>query len=138
MFTDIKVIIWDFDGTLYKMKPELSNALRQAELDTIALHKKWPKEKILAEFEKLHKTLSSATATVAQISGISTSQAAFESESLFDRRDYLEKDDKIVSLFQSLPTVMHVLLTNGYSTFIKEAIIKLEKGESYYATCSIL
>lgn len=125
MFSDIKVIIWDFDGTLYRLTPEISAVLSQAELATIAKHTGWSMEKVQTEFDRVHKDIPSATATVAKICGISTSQAAFETESLFDRRKYTQRDERIIDLFATLHTYTHIILTNGYSAFVKDTIVQL-------------
>ena len=54
-FSDVKMLIWDFDGTLYKPNPELYHAVRESEFQAIMNHTGWTLEKTVEEFQKLHK-----------------------------------------------------------------------------------
>lgn len=113
-FTNIKVLIWDFDGTFYSPHPDLFKAVRQAEYRTIVRHTGWPMEKVIAEFEKLHKVvLPSATETVAVLAHIKVSDAAVEMEEYFDRRDFLKRDEKLIKMFTKLTSYRHMILANG-------------------------
>lgn len=123
MFPNLKVLIWDFDGTLYKPNPELWHTVREAEYKTITNHTKWQKEKVVTEFEKLYKKVyPSATETVANLSGVSTKEAALEMESYYDRRDFVVHDDKLVALFDKLRMYRHFILANGVIAKHKETL----------------
>ena len=114
MFKNIKVLVWDFDGTLYPPNRQLWQAVRQAEYKTIMTYTGWDKDKVVAEFNKLHqKRIPSATETVAYLSGITTAQAAVEMEQYFDRRQFLKRDVKLIKLFAQLTGFRHVTLANG-------------------------
>lgn len=111
---DIKILVWDFDGTLYKPIPQLWRDIREAEYRTIRDHTGWSKEKTVAEFERLHKkVIPSATATVARLSGITVARAATEMEKYFDRRTYVARDEKLIELFSKLKHFRHMTLANG-------------------------
>ena len=100
---NIQVLIWDFDGTLYKPHPDLWRDVREAEYRVIAEHTGWEKEKVIEEFTKLYKVvLASATQVVAKLAEIQVKQAAIEMENYFDRTKYLRPDDKLVELFTKL------------------------------------
>lgn len=125
-FKDIKVLIWDFDGTLYRPNQELWHAVREAEYRTISNHTGWLREKTVAEFIKLHKVkYPSATETAARLSQISVAEAAIEMEQYFDRRDYVKRDLKLISLFKKLKHFRHVTLANGVISRHKETLVKL-------------
>ena len=123
MFEKIKILIWDFDGTLYKPNESLFRAVRQAEYQTIIAHTGWSKEQAVEAFEKLYKKVySSATETVARIVGISTADAAVEMENYFDRRDFLSRDELLIELFQKLKSYRHIILANGVIARHKETL----------------
>lgn len=123
MFSGIKVLIWDFDGTFYKPNPALFTAVREAEYKTIISHTDWTKEQAVEAFEKLYKNVySSATETVARIVGISTADAAIEMENYFDRRDFLSRDEQLIKLFKKLKKYRHIILANGVIRRHKETL----------------
>lgn len=125
-FSHIKVLIWDFDGTLYKPDPLLWRDVRESEYRVIADHTKWAREKVLTEFEKLYNiTFKSATQVVAKLANISVLQAAQEMEEYYDRTKYLSRDEKLIELFQKLTNFSHYLLVNGIQMKIKKALKKL-------------
>lgn len=120
---NIKVFIWDFDGTLYKPNPALFAEVREAEYKTIQIHTGWDREKVIEEFTKLHKKVyPSATETVGKLTGLTTTQAALEMENYFDRRKYLQKDDRLIALFQSLKNFMHYILANGVRKHLEDTL----------------
>ena len=123
MFAEVKVLVWDFDGTFYRPNPELWHEIREAEYQVIADHTGWPKEKVIREFSSLHKKVyQSATQVASTLAGISPSQAAVEMEEYFDRRKYLTRDKKLITLFKKLKTYRHCILANGVITHYKETL----------------
>ncbi len=122
----IKVLIWDFDGTLYKPNRDIWHNVREAEYKTIAEHTRWPREKVIAEFEKTYKAITpSATEAVAYICKMKTEDAAVEMERYYDRRPYLSRDPKLVALFQKLRSFRHFILANGVVHRIEETLAVL-------------
>lgn len=123
MLSNIKVLIWDFDGTFYKPNPALFAAVREAEYRTIIAHTGWTRKKAVEAFEKSYKKVyPSATETIARIVGISTADAAVEMENYFDRRDFLTRDTRLIELFQKLKDYRHIILANGVIARHKETL----------------
>ncbi len=120
---NIKVLIWDFDGTLYRPNTELFAAVREAEYQAIMEHTGWTREKAMEEFHKLHRvTIQSATAVIAKLCNMSIGQAAVESEKRFDRRKYLHRDEKLIALFGKLKHFRHFILANGVRRYHRETL----------------
>lgn len=135
-FQNIKVLIWDFDGTLYRPNKELFKVIRGAEYKTIAHHTGWSLEKIDKEFHALYKkTIQSAIAVTAHYSGITIPDAMREMETYFDRRTYLKRDEKLIRLFEKLKGYRHIIFGNGVVARQKETIsllgIPLDTFELY-------
>lgn len=129
----IKVLIWDFDGTLYQPNELLMKAVRQAEYKTIKNHTGWSEKKIFQEFQKLYKVkYLSATETVAKISQISVSTAAVELEEYFDRRKFLKRDEKLINLFKRLNKFRHFILANGSRIKLAETMVKLGLAKNQF------
>lgn len=123
MFTNVKILIWDFDGTFYKPNPALFHAVREAEYRVIMEHNSWTRDQTIEAFEKLYKKVyPSATETVARIVGIATADAAVEMENYFDRRDFLARDERLIELFDKLKNFRHILLANGVIARHKETL----------------
>lgn len=121
--SEIKVLIWDFDGTFYKPNPALFHAVREAEYRVIMEHNSWTREQAVEAFEKLYKKVyPSATETVARIVGISTADAAIEMENYFDRRNFLSRDERLIELFKKLKDYRHIILANGVIARHKETL----------------
>jgi HAD superfamily hydrolase (TIGR01549 family) len=122
-FSDVKVLLWDFDGTFYKPNPKLFSAVRESEYRAIMQHTGWTREKTVEEFQKLHKvTIQSATAVIAKLCDIPVSQAAVESEEYFDRRKFLHRDEQLVDMFARLKKFRHIILANGIMSHHKETL----------------
>lgn len=123
MFSDIKVLIWDFDGTFYHLTSQLTSEIRESEYKVIENHTGWPREKVLAEFNQVFKVITpSGTQTAAMISHISTSQAALEGEKYIDRGKYLKHDDKLIELFTKLINYQHYMLVNGVKENVQKSL----------------
>jgi len=123
MFPDVKIFIWDFDGTLYKPNRDLFHAVREGEYRTIMELTHRTRDAAITEFEKLYKKATpSATQTVAKICGITTTEAALYMEKYYDRRIFLQKDEKLVALFKELKDVTHYILANGVKYRIEETL----------------
>lgn len=120
---DIKILIWDFDGTLYKPNPLLWHDVREGEYQTIINHTGWTRDKAEKEFQKLHKiSVTSATEVAAVLSGITIVDAAVEMEQYFDRRKYVKHDEELIRLFKKLRGFRHFTLANGVITRQKETL----------------
>lgn len=124
-FKNIRVLIWDFDGTFYKMIPEIHDMYRENEYRVIMQHTGWSREKTIAEFNKLHLFKKSGTLTAAILSNISVVEAALECESSMDKAKYLQKDERLSVLFNSLHTFTHFMLVNGIQNKTRQGLAKL-------------
>lgn len=133
-FKNLNVLVWDFDGTLYKPHPGLWHDVRESEYRVISEHTHWPREKLLKEFKKMHAPGTSATEVVAKLSGITTVNAANEMETYYDRTKYLTRDNKLIELFQKLTNFRHLVLANGVRKNIEKAIVALGLKPSLFET----
>ncbi len=116
-FRGIKVLIWDFDGTLYKRNDSLWREIRESEYHVIMNHTGWTRERTIAEFTPLYARLHSGTTTAAKLSGIATYEAAKEGESYIQRSKYIRGNDvRLVQLFARLQSYTHFMLVNGVKT----------------------
>lgn len=121
--TDIRALVWDFDGTFYRPDARLFDLVRKAEIRVITTHKQVSFDQAERLFYQHFKVnTASATEAVAQIVGIPTSQAAQEMEEHYDRRSFLNYDDRLVKLFKSLSHLQHVILANGIRQKIIESL----------------
>jgi HAD superfamily hydrolase (TIGR01549 family) len=122
-FQSVKILIWDFDGTLYKPNPDLFRDVRESEYRAIMEHMGWTREKTIEEFHKFYKvTIQSATAVVATLCNIPIAAAAVESEKYFDRKKYLHRDPRLIKMFESLKGFRHYILANGMIAKHKETL----------------
>ncbi|MBI5620601.1 HAD family hydrolase [Candidatus Gottesmanbacteria bacterium] len=123
MFTNIKVLIWDFDGTLFKPNEGFFSAVREAEFQVLMKHRSWTRTKAEEEFQKMYKVVyPSATQTIGVLADITTAQAAQEMENLFDRRNFVSRDDKLIALFAKLINYRHIMFGNGIMAKHKETL----------------
>ncbi len=123
MFKNIKVLIWDFDGTLFKPNEGFFSAVREAEFQVLMKHKSWTRVKAEEEFQKIYKKVyPSATQTIGVLAGITTARAALEMESHFDRRNFVARDDKLIALFAKLKNYRHIMFGNGIIAKHKETL----------------
>lgn len=122
-FSGIKILIWDFDGTLFKPNEGFFSAVREAEFKVLMHHMGWTREKAEEEFQKVYKVVyPSATQTIGVLAGITTAQAAREMEDLFDRRNFVSRDEKLIALFSKLKTYRHIMFGNGIMAKHKETL----------------
>lgn len=119
--SSVKVLIWDFDGTLYRAVPAFHEAILEAAYRVIMIHTGWSKEKTMQQFHSVYKiSTPSSTETTAKLCNIPIRQAAIECElAKEDRAKYLQHDQKLIDLFSRLSHFTHYMLANG----IQEKII---------------
>ncbi|MDO8451394.1 MAG: HAD family hydrolase [bacterium] len=122
-FTDIRVLIWDFDGTLYKPNPELFHAVREAEYRAVMECRGWTRDHAIDEFHSLYKVVTpSATKTVGRICGIPTAQAAVSLERYYDRRKFLARDQMLIDLLKKFSNYQHFILANGVKKNLEKTL----------------
>ncbi len=128
-----KVIIWDFDNTLYKPNPDLSRDVRDAEIRVIMDHTGWDQEEATKQFYSLYgRIYTSATETSANLAGLSFVDAAREMEHHFDRMKYLGQDKKLVDLFSHLGEFRHFILTNGVVEKVSKTLEGLGLSPAFF------
>lgn len=121
--TGIKVLIWDFDGTLYKPTQQSYDDTRNAEFQVIEERMGFSRIKAKEEFYEVYKVKTvSGTQAVALICRISTVEAATYCEHYMDRSKYLKRDEKLIAMFQKLRQYKHYLLVNGLQKTTKVAL----------------
>ncbi len=121
--TGIRVIIWDFDGTLYKQIPELWEGIRTAELTVIMEHTGWTMERAREEFYRVYKVRTpSGTQTVSILTGMPNSQASVESSRKTDYERFLAPDPRLPALFSALSGYRHYMLVNGSRDSVRRGL----------------
>ena len=122
-FADVKVLIWDFDGTLYKMNPEIARDCIEADYEVVMRHTGWEREKAIQEFNNVYMvTTPSSTVTAARLSNISVVDTAIECERYKNRNTYLSLDPQLQTMFRSLSQYRHVILANGIVEKVTSAL----------------
>lgn len=118
---DVKVLVWDLDGTLYKSLPELSQAMHQAFIKILGEYKNLSlkeADKLLEETKKIHKGTTKSLQALGCGSRVSIIKRV---EGLVDKTSYLKVDHKLQQLFIYLSSFHHVLLSDTtHRTIISE------------------
>lgn len=123
-FQNIKVLIWDFDGTFYPQTPAIYKAMEEAQYQTIMRIKGLSHAEAKEAFWKIYpKQTTSGNAAVGIVCDIPTAKAAIENERHFDRLDYIPKDPKLSELFKKLKGFRHFLLGNGVIENLRKAAL---------------
>jgi FMN phosphatase YigB (HAD superfamily) len=122
LLSDIKVCIWDFDGTLYPLTPDATHAMEEEQYAAIMRYKHWSREKAKQEFWKVYPAVTtSGNAAVGIVCGIPTVVAARESETNYDRLKFVHYDPKLIEMFKKLKGFRHFILGNGVRTKLEIA-----------------
>lgn len=121
--TGISVCVWDFDGTLYKMSPEIATAVKEADYTVVMNHTGWNREKTIEEFNKVYMVKTpSSTKTASILSNISLLEAAIECETYKDRNPHLSADPKLIEMFSKFSAYAHYILANGVKDRVLSAL----------------
>ncbi len=123
LLRNVKVLIWDFDGTLYKMTPLIATAVKEADYKVVMNHTGWSKEKTIEEFNKVYMVKTpSSTKTASILSNISLLDAAIECETYKDRKPHLGPDPRLSEMFLKLSFYKHYILANGVKDRVLSAL----------------
>ncbi len=131
LLREIKVLIWDFDGTLYKQIPALLDNIRDTEIQVIVKHTGWSEKKAKEEFYKIYGvTTPSGTTAVSQIAHIPHDQSSRETSALTNYKKFLHSEPRLSQLFESLSMYRHFMLVNGSQESVSQglALINLDKN----------
>lgn len=133
-FTEIHVLIWDFDGTLYRSVPAFHTMILEAAYRVVMKHTGWDLEKTIKEFNKVYKvTTPSSTETAAKLAGLTIAQAAIECElSKEDRGKYISRDERLIEMFSKLSGYTHYILANGIREKILPALSILGVSQNIF------
>jgi HAD superfamily hydrolase (TIGR01549 family) len=130
---NIKVVIWDFDNTLYAKNEALAADFKSALGKVLSSHLKLDTKEIWKQFHALHPLIyPSDTKTLAVMCDIPVVQAAIELEQNFDRLKYLKYDQKLVDLFTALSGFTHFMFTNGIISKVRECVSKLGVPSAFF------
>lgn len=134
LFSDVHVLIWDFDGTLYKQVPALWDMIRASEIRVIIDQTGWTQEKAKEEFYKIYKvTTPSGTKTVSELTQLSNKDASLACAKYTDYSAYLHPDPKLQTVFKSLSRYTHYLLVNGTQIGVAKGLRLLGISKSIFS-----
>ncbi len=132
-FSGTRVLIWDFDGTLYRQIPALWEDIRASEIRVIMDHTGWPEEKAKEEFYKIYKVETpSGTTTVSKIARISSKVASIETSKYTEYHKYLHPDPALSGMFGRLTEYTHFMLVNGSQESVSRGLALLAVDPSVF------
>lgn len=117
---DIKVIVWDFDGTLHVSR-ESAQAMEKTFIRIIANHESLNIKEAEKLFIKKTRNVSWSKAT-SIITGIKELDVLTELEENINRLAFVKIDQELVKLFNKLSKFRHIILTNAIHKNITSAL----------------
>lgn len=129
----IRIIVWDFDGTLWR-DPALGERIKNCYMDFII--EKSANSISADEFNSLTQNLGSWSKVASKLTNLSEDEVVDWVERKFDKTKYLKKDIKTVNLIEQLKDFRHLILTNSsgqqVSAGLKRIGFKKKQGLKYY------
>lgn len=121
---DIKVLVWDLDGTLYNEIPEMKKQIHQNVINLISEAKSISLSEANELFWKMYSKVASSTQTLINcgvdknkiLSGYWYSDAQLK---------YLKKDQCLIKIFEQLKNLRHIINTNGNGSISRKKLKKL-------------
>jgi len=111
MLRNVKHLLWDVDGTLYKSKPDLLNAIQHEIYTRVAAGLSIPYQEAKGRFLAVYARLGGATATAVEL-GLDR-RLIQEAVDSVDKTRYLRPDPKLRNMFEvALRTFSHIVVTN--------------------------
>jgi len=111
MLRGVKHLLWDVDGTLYKSKPDLLEAIQHEIYRRVAAGLSIPYEEAKKRFLALYAQLGGATATAVELS--LDRRLIQEAVDSVDKTKYLKPDPRLRDMFEvTLRSFTHVIVTN--------------------------
>ncbi len=121
LIKDIKVIVWDLDGTLYPNIPELAKAIHDAFIAILGERKNLNYKDAAHLLDATVKIQKGFTRSLQALGCGSRLSIIKRIEELVDKTSYLKIDPKIMSLFQQLSQLRHILTSDTtHATINKE------------------
>lgn len=122
---NIKALVWDIDGTLYKDIAELKKLLKEDTLQMIQQYKKVNREEAAKIFKEGYQKLSSSTKVLLLKLGFSWKEVKARSRRFYEyKTQFLKKDPQLVAMFGKLKRFRHLIASNNTLETSKK-IIKL-------------
>lgn len=108
---NIKILVWDLDGTLYRSIPELSALIKKKEVEILARHKNPPAVKATKLFDKLKRKYKSGTTALFK-QGCGSYQEILTLTDNLITKQFIKEDSKLVRIFSKLGRFRHLILAN--------------------------
>ncbi len=109
---EIKVLVWDLDGTLYQSIPALTQAMENAFVSILQQEKKLDWQEAEALFNQTRKIHQGATKSLQALGCGDRVSIIKKIESLVDKASFLRVDPQLQLVFQQLYSFQHVLLSD--------------------------
>lgn len=119
---DIKVLVWDVDGTLYQEIPEVKKEIHKKVIQAIVKAKSIAIKQAKELHYQLYKQYKSNTSVLLQL-GVDKDYVLSGDWYSRVQLKYLEKDNELIKIFQELKSFKHIISTNS------EKIVALKKLE---------
>lgn len=119
-FKNIKVLVWDVDGTLYKSSPELSALVKKKEYEILARTKSISLAEAENLFEIKRKNSPSGTEVLVGEGCGSYLEVLSKTEAIANPR-FIKKDVKLMATFAKFVNFRHLILANK----VKRATLRL-------------
>lgn len=134
--SNIKLIIWDVDGTLYQSNPELADQYRRAH--EIMFKEKFPlksERELFEEFNLIKAQTKSSTQALANMGFGSLVEVEQQLEQYLETNKFIRPNEKLVAFFSRLTRnypIRHWAVRNGFtdSTFERLSLIGFEKDSN--------
>jgi len=111
MLRCVRHLLWDVDGTLYKSRPELVEAIQHEVYKRVAAGLSVPYEEARSRFLAIYDRLGGATATLIEL-GLDRSLIQDAVDSI-DKTKYLKPDRRLKEMFENrLQSFEHIIVTN--------------------------
>lgn len=109
---NIKVIVWDVDGTLYRSTPELSRLVKRKEVELLRRVKEISLAAAARLFDEKKKIHKSGTMALVKL-GCGDIAFVGRKTEVLNRGKFIKKDPKLLEVFKKLFQFRHIAVRNG-------------------------
>jgi len=121
---DIKVLVWDLDGTLYQEISEIKEGIHANAIKLICKTKSISPKKAEKIFWVAYNQVGSSTQALINC-GVKKDKALAGKWYSEVQKKYLKEDKDLLEMFKKLKHLRHIISTNGASYSTKEKLKKL-------------
>ncbi|HUV47094.1 MAG TPA: HAD family hydrolase [Candidatus Bathyarchaeia archaeon] len=121
---EIKVLVWDLDGTLYKEIPQVKAGIEKKCIEVVAEAESLSLEKAKELFFSTREKLKSNTRSLLYL-GVDREYVMSGEWSNIFRLKYLRKDSNLLKMFQQLKALRHILSTNSNGVVARKKLKKI-------------